>query len=125
MTTFTVPGPPVPWARARRVGNRYFVDAKTAAHKAAVERAAWAAGVKLIEKPHAVSVTMSFHLPRPKRGKYTDPIDRRDLDNLAKGCLDAMNGLAFDDDGQVCRLFLEKRYDREPCTIISVNALDA
>lgn len=125
MTTFMVPGPPVPWARARRAGNRYFVDAKTAAHKAAVERAAWAAGVKLVEKPGVVSVSMTFYLPRPKKGKYADPIDRRDLDNLAKGVLDALNGIAWEDDGQVCRLDLVKCYFVDPKTIITINTLDA
>lgn len=123
MTTFTVPGPPVPWERAGRIGGRYFTKPRTAAFKAAVERAAWAAGVKLIEKPHPVMVTMVFRLPRPKRGKYADPIDRRDLDNLAKSVLDALNGIAWDDDGQVCRLFIEKRYDREPATVVTVNHL--
>lgn len=124
MNTIIVPGPPVPWARARRVGKRYFVDAKTAKHKEAIARAAKAAGVTLIEKPDIAIVVMKFYLPRPKRGKYTDPIDRRDLDNLAKCVLDALNGIAWDDDGQVCELFLYKFYaDDQPRTIITINSL--
>lgn len=123
MNTIIVPGPPVPWARARRVGKRYFVDAKTAKHKEAIARAAKAAGVTLIEKPTPVVISMTFYLPRPKRGKYADPIDRRDLDNLAKCCLDGMNGLAFTDDGQVCRLFLEKLYSDVPRTVIAIRPL--
>lgn len=103
--------------------KRYFVDKKTAAHKEAIARAAKAAGVELIEKPTPVVISMTFYLPRPKRGKYADPIDRRDLDNLAKCCLDGMNGLAFTDDGQVCRLFLEKFYSDEPRTVIAINPL--
>lgn len=121
MTTFTVPGPPVPWARARRAGNRYFVDAKTAEYKAAVERAAWAAGVKFIDKPGVMQVSLHFRLPRPKRGKYRHPIDRRDVDNLAKSVLDALNGIAWMDDGQVCILTVRKSYDDEPGTEITIH----
>ena len=121
MTTFTVPGPPVPWERAGRVGSRYFTKPRTAAHKQKIAIAAMAAGVRVIEKPGVVAVTMHFYLPRPKRGKYEHPIDRRDLDNLAKCCLDALNGTAWDDDGQVCVLNLGKIYDDEPRTLIKIS----
>ena len=121
MTTFTVPGPPVPWERAGRVGSRYFTKPRTAAHKQKIAIAAMAAGVRVIEKPGVVAVTMHFYLPRPKRGKYKHPIDRRDVDNLAKAVLDALNGLAWDDDGQVCILTGRKSYDNEPSTEITIH----
>ncbi len=33
-----------------------------------------------------------------------------DCDNIAKIILDALNGLAYDDDAQVVKLYVEKRY---------------
>lgn len=121
MITFTVPGPPVPWERAGRVGGRYFTKPRTAAFKASVEQAAWAAGVKFVEKPGVMQVSLHFRLPRPKRGKYRHPIDRRDVDNLAKSVLDALNGIAWSDDGQVCILTVRKSYDDEPGTEITIH----
>lgn len=38
-----------------------------------------------------------------------------DCDNLAKTVLDALNGIAYDDDKQICRLYVEKRYGKSPC----------
>ena len=37
-----------------------------------------------------------------------------DCDNLCKTVLDALNGIAYDDDKQVCRLYVEKRYGDFP-----------
>lgn len=36
-----------------------------------------------------------------------------DCDNLAKTILDSLNGIAYDDDKQVCRLLVEKRYGEQ------------
>lgn len=128
MTTFTVPGPPVPWARARRAGNRYFVDAKTAAYKQKIAHAARLAGVKCIHQPHAVRFTCYFFLHRPKKsGEF--PTRRPDVDNYAKAVLDAMNnGIAWDDDSQVITLIAHKRYadDDDPVgTRIEIERIDA
>lgn len=64
-----------------------------------------------------VVVFLSFHFPRPQRivsKKKPNPAIwcplGADLDNLAKATLDAMNGRAFADDKQVCRLVCEKYY---------------
>lgn len=140
MTTFTVPGPPVPWARARRAGNRYFVDAKTAEYKQKIAHAARLAGVKCIHQPHAVQFTCYFFLHRPKKsGEF--PTRRPDIDNYAKGALDALNpsrtaskikkalaGIAWDDDSQVVTLIAHKRYadDDDPVgTRIEIERIDA
>lgn len=37
-------------------------------------------------------------------------IKKIDSDNLAKSILDALNGLAYDDDSQVCLLVVQKLY---------------
>ena len=38
---------------------------------------------------------------------------RCDIDNLSKAVLDALNGLAWEDDKQITKLDLTKRYDKE------------
>ena len=42
------------------------------------------------------------------------PCKKPDLDNIAKGILDAMNGIIYKDDVQVVRLSLQKHYSTEP-----------
>ena len=44
-----------------------------------------------------------------------------DCDNLAKTILDALNGIAYDDDKQVCRLIVEKVYGENPCVEVELN----
>lgn len=126
MTTFTVPGSPVPWARVRRQGNHYFIDAKTAAYKQKIAHAARKAGVKCIHQPNAVAITLTFFLPRPKKSD-AQPTRRPDIDNFAKAVLDAMNdGIAWDDDSQVITLIAHKRYaDDDPVgTRIEIERID-
>lgn len=121
MITFTIPGPPVPWERAGRRGAAYFTKPRTAEYKQKIAHAARGAKVEKIEKPGVVQVSLHFRLPRPKRGKYRHPIDRRDVDNLAKSVLDALNGIAWSDDGQVCILTVRKSYDDEPGIEITIH----
>lgn len=45
----------------------------------------------------------------------------QDIDNLAKSCLDAMNGIAFDDDRQVVELVARKASDRTRQTVITIT----
>jgi Holliday junction resolvase RusA-like endonuclease len=39
-----------------------------------------------------------------------DHISKPDCDNLAKSCLDALNGIAYDDDSQINKLIVTKQY---------------
>jgi Holliday junction resolvase RusA-like endonuclease len=115
--TFTIPGPPVPNARARRGrgGNHYTPD-KTRAYR---NRVAWECTRKrLATWPlHArYAVELTFHMPNSRRA---------DADNLAKGVLDALNGIAWEDDSQVQRLVVEKRIDRaNPRAEVTIEILE-
>lgn len=71
-----------------------------------------------------VAVNLVFGMPIPKSAsksrkeamaegtiKHTK---RGDVDNLAKAVLDALNGLAWEDDSQIVRLSITKEYAKEP-----------
>ncbi len=45
----------------------------------------------------------------------------QDIDNLAKTCLDALNGIAFADDRQVVELVARKASDRPAQTCITIT----
>jgi len=134
MIEFTVPAAPVPQPRARATavnGRARMYGAKKShpihVFKAAVQLAfAKAYTGPPIEGP--IEIEIVFVLPRPKSMRWkTKPMPRvlhpkrPDIDNLTKGVLDALNGLAWGDDGQIYRAAVSKWYasgDEQPHTTI-------
>lgn len=152
MTLYTirVAGTPLPTprpkARALVMGGkataRVYVPDKVAggsvnAWRARVAVSAVAAGVPRLEGPLVVRV--EFTLPRPKshrtsKGALTKSAPRHhigprfDLDNGVKAVLDALNTVAWDDDGQVTNLTIRKQYDdglATPGAVITIQPLEA
>ena len=59
----------------------------------------------------AVSVTIDFRMPAPKKPKHKLPIGRvGDIDKLARAVLDTLSGIIIADDSQVVRLHVTKVY---------------
>ena len=60
--------------------------------------------------PVAIEMTVSRELPqsRPRRVTSEPDVCKPDLDNVAKLVLDALNGIAYEDDAQVVRLAVRK-----------------
>jgi Holliday junction resolvase RusA-like endonuclease len=105
--SFTVPGPVVPWQRAASVGARRFTPAKQRAYQATVRYHALAArprGPWLPSKASRYRVDVEAFLPDERR---------RDLDNVAKTILDALNGVLYLDDSQITTLLVATHVDRE------------
>ena len=114
--TFTVPGKPTPQGSKRHVGNGILLESSKelgpwrervalAAHNAML-KAGWTPFVKT-----AVALDLTFVMPRPVSTPMRTPpaIKRPDLDKLARGILDAMTHVCFDDDSAVVDLHLHKR----------------
>ncbi len=51
------------------------------------------------------------------------PTKKPDCDNIAKICLDALNGIAYFDDSQVVELVVNKTYSRNPFVSIVLTSL--
>lgn len=60
-----------------------------------------------------MAVEMTFYFPRPAKPKHLYPIWKQDVDKLARAVLDALTGIAYVDDGQVCQLYVGKYYDNQ------------
>ncbi len=91
---------PVPWARARRAGRRSFTAPRVATYQRALALAyaSVAHGRRFpADARLAVAITVAWQDRR-----------RRDVDNFAKGVLDALQPCAFDDDAQIDRLVVER-----------------
>lgn len=83
-----------------------------------------------------VSLSLQFFFPRPKShyrtGKYSDQlkanapllhISKPDADNLVKLVKDALNGVFWHDDSQVCVLYAEKKYSLSPRTEVELASI--
>jgi Holliday junction resolvase RusA-like endonuclease len=95
VVSFTVPGDPVTWKRAKRGQGRSYTDPKDAAHREKIRAFARQAGIR---QPLRGAVRLDVYV-------FTrfDPLDRRsgDRDNHEKAIKDALTGIAFVDDIQV------------------------
>ena len=126
--SFEVLGNPVPKARARTVrkGNRTwsFTPKKVAAWEKIIKSEA----SKYFEKPMdgPIMVTMIFYLERPNSRRIDTWVPTTpDLDNLEKAVLDALNGVAYEDDRYVVAKNAQKKYVRRdnPRIFVRVTSL--
>lgn len=81
--------------------------------------------IEYFDKGTAIEVAVQFICQRPL--KPANPYPVGDVDNYAKGILDAITkqGTYWKDDAQITKLTLVKRYaidDEEPCYIVEVRA---
>lgn len=65
----------------------------------------------LFEGAVIVKILAGFN---PQKGKEVYPTKKPDADNIAKTILDALNGVAYDDDKNVVDLVVSKRWTDEP-----------
>lgn len=129
---FQVDGEPQGKARPRftRYGKPY-TPKKTADYEKAIRAAFKGAGGELTEYPVRVSITAYYRIPQSASKRMQAqmmenavlPMKRPDIDNIGKSVLDALNGIAYKDDAQVCELFVQKLYSREPMIVVTVREL--
>ena len=108
-----LPYPPSVNHMYRRAGNRVVLSHEVRDWR---ERAHWYLRLAGIVAPLEGPVAVTVIAYRPRR--------RGDIDNLAKAVLDALNGFAFGDDGQVVLLTMS-RYDdaRNPRVLVRVSSV--
>lgn len=122
---FKVPGKPKQWSRARRNGNRYFkasedVNAQNAIRSAYIQTP----GSRVIDGP--VKLDVLVIVPTSKRSEVFKAKDTRpDADNYLKQVMDALNGAAYHDDGQVADARVRKFYAAKggECLMVEIEEL--
>ncbi len=97
MISFTIPGEPVPKGRPRFANGRVYTPPKTVEYERKVRVFARNAKVRMLKGD--IQLIVDFHLKTERRV---------DIDNLVKGCMDALNGIAWKDDAQVVSLVASK-----------------
>jgi Holliday junction resolvase RusA-like endonuclease len=114
-----------------RATGRAFTPASTRSYEAklAYQAQEIMAGRPLLSGPLRVLVVACFPIPKSfSKGKRLDalqgivyPTVKPDVDNLLK-CLDALNGVVWEDDKLVVSAEVQKRYASQPCLEIEVRA---
>ena len=97
----------------------------------------WADGVRLQAQQRAprggpwdgaISLHISFYLPRPKSlpKKVLHPVKKPDLDKLVRNIKDSLKGVMYLDDSQVTHVSATKYYANQetpPCVTISLRRI--
>jgi Holliday junction resolvase RusA-like endonuclease len=127
-----------PVAKARPRFTRYgrtYTPKKTADYEAQI-RAAFTAKYKTEtvpmwcrDTPLVAIASFGKSIPKSyskkKRGQCLSgeiaPTSKPDVDNYLKAVLDALNGLAFEDDSQIVRTVAEKQYSEAPFVQITIR----
>ena len=119
---FTVPGKAVGKQRPRfsrtYTGVRTYTPRKTQEYEDLVRISYRAVSKQKLEGAISATIYGYFEPPRSISKKQREQmlkgdisyIKKIDSDNLAKSILDALNGVAYDDDAQVCLLIVQKLY---------------
>jgi Holliday junction resolvase RusA-like endonuclease len=115
---------------------QFYQPAAIKKYKEKVSRYAWAAlptGFKPFEGPLRVVIVATFPPPKSMSKKYLEIIDfggtvykntKPDLtDNIAKGVIDALEGIIFKNDSQISITGFKKVYGRIPSVYISIEEL--
>jgi Holliday junction resolvase RusA-like endonuclease len=134
---FKVPGAPQGKARARTYCDRRtrrmksITPEKTVLYENLIKTSYINAAEKskfkgyFNKEPVKVSILAVYPIPQSKSKKMKKemeygtilPTKKPDADNIAKAICDALNGVAYGDDAQICKLCVSKRYQAlEGCT---------
>lgn len=112
MIGFFVPGRPAPQGSKRHVGRGILIESSK-------EVGPWRERVALAAHSHTdgpmtgpVGIRLGFVMPRPKSTpKRSTPaaVKKPDIDKISRAILDALTGIAWNDDSQVTDLHASKR----------------
>lgn len=130
MRTFFWPGQPRGQGRPRFNGRTAYKTSEDKAHEQSIRMAYWAkyTGEKPMGGALGVKLVAVYPIPQSRSKKDRQlmaerkipPTCKPDLDNIFKAVLDALNGVAFEDDKQVVELSGEKVYGEVPGLMITI-----
>lgn len=132
---FTVPGEPQGKGRprfARPKGSNFtmaYTPEKTVSYENRVKAMYVYGRFPKLDGPVRVSVVMYFGIPASVSKKARQlmldgeiyPAKKPDADNVCKSVIDALNGIAFDDDKQVVELRAKKMYSDRPRVVVKLH----
>lgn len=129
--TFSIPGKPMGWKRARLNGGTHFTPADMRERQAYVRLMATQEmrGAAPMDGPVRLSLGFYFEIPKSWSKKKqaaafgTPHTSKPDASNLQKLIEDALNGTVFRDDCQIAEAVVVKRYGAQALTVVTVEAI--
>ena len=110
MISFFVDGRPIPQG-SMKVINGHILHTQGSA--LAVWRSSIALGARhagALPRDGAISIEMSFFMPKPRTVTRSHPTVAPDLDKLVRAVLDGLTAIAYRDDAQVTSIIARKDY---------------
>ena len=134
---FTIPGKPRGKQRPRicRINSRNvtYTPRQTTEYEKLVRASYTGVSKMFFDKniPLEISIIALFSVPQSisKRLKNSMlkgdilPTKKPDSDNIIKIILDALNGVCYHDDSQICKIYFEKKYSEIPKVEITIKEI--
>lgn len=134
MFEFVVYGKPQGKARPRVVNGHAFTPKKTKEYETAIKLAFLKRhrGEPRLQGAVCLKLFIGFQIPKAFSKEkhehalagWIKPTVKPDIDNIVKAYMDALNGLAWEDDKQVTALYCFKSYEREPRVKVVITEHD-
>lgn len=133
ITVYGKPSPKGSFKAIARPSGAVYLKPANDGERGWRESIAWAARaahLQLIKRPQAVRLEIDFYFERPRshanKGTKAPPrpsISPPDIDKLQRSVLDALSGIAYDDDRQVVEIVAAKHYGERPHARITIKEL--
>lgn len=109
---FIIDGKPQPKQRPRVTKFGTYTPKETKNYEILVKWLYTLNGGKMLTGPISMSIKVVFKLPKAHKGRKVGDChtQRPDIDNICKAITDSLNGLAYQDDGQIARLVASKEW---------------
>lgn len=131
---FTVPGKPQGKARPRHTKSGIvYTPKKTKDYEELIKTYYLLKAPMLMfaDDNISLSITVWYDIPKSTpKGKAKDmlngdiePNKKPDIDNIVKVVIDALNGVAYNDDKQVIEVTAKKQYAANPMLIIDIRTI--
>ena len=128
--SFFVPGEPRGKARPRVVSGHAYTPRETADYERMI-RLAYTGEIIPQGVPVRISIVAVYSIPKRASKRQHDamlaaeirPTKKPDADNICKAVMDALNGIAYHDDAQICNMQVIKYYGTTPGLEITIGPL--
>lgn len=119
------------WIKGRKIT---YTPKQTTEYEKLI-RASYTAVSKIFfekDTPLIISIIALFSIPKSVSQKTKNlmlkgdilPTKKPDSDNIIKIVLDALNGVCYHDDAQICSIHFEKKYAEIPATKIIIKEIE-